>query len=252
FTGNTDPSDIRTKFLHYGLVRTDVEAVPRRDFAIKGYSKPQFMYAHNKKFLQSDINIYMPSINFDTADEAVRKLFNEYFGSGMNSIMFQEIREFRSLGYRTYGYFYYDPLNRTPSYNCAYLGTQCDKTYDGVEALRDLLVDLPDRPDKLAPAIEHQVVSRNSSYIDFRSLPGFVQGCQEQGWTRDRRVDITNRISRLTMDDLRAFHSKYIKGRPMVVLVSGNTKKYDPKAVAALLGPGTQATEVTFKQLFKF
>ena len=118
--------------------------------------------------------------------------------------------------------------------------------------MHDLLVDLPDRPDKLAPAIEHQVVSRNSSYIDFRSLPGFVQGCQEKGWTRDRRVDITNKIGRLTMDDLRAFHGKYIKGRPMVVLVSGNAKKYDPKAVAKLLGNDAKLTEVKFDQLFKF
>ena len=72
------------------------------------------------------------------------------------------------------------------------------------------------------------------------------------GWQRDHRAEITEQISRLTMDDLRAFHNKYIKGRPLVVEITGNAKKYDPKAVAKLLGTDTKLTEVKFDQLFKF
>ena len=74
----------------------------------------------------------------------------------------------------------------------------------------------------------------------------------EIGWDRDRRVDITNQISRLTMDDLRVFHNKYIKGRPLVVEITGNAKKFDPEAVVKLLGDDAKLIEVKFDQMFKF
>lgn len=48
--------------------------------------------------------IYMSQISnkgekFDPAAESGRQLYNEYFGGGMNSIVFQEMRESRGLAY---------------------------------------------------------------------------------------------------------------------------------------------------------
>ena len=252
FTGNTSPEDVCAKLRQYDLVREKVGVAPRRAFKRQKQDQNQVYYAHNKKFLQSDIQFIIPSIDFDTADQAASFLFNEYFGGSMNGVVFQEIREFRSLGYSTRGYFSYNLRNLNPSFLYCYLGTQCDKTYDGVEAMRQLMVDFPERPDKLAPAIEQKVAARNSDYYDFRNIPSFVHNNMEIGWTYDHRAEITQQISRLTMDDLRAFHNKYIKGRPLVVEITGNAKKYDPKAVAKLLGTDTKLTEVKFDQLFKF
>ena len=252
FTGNTSPEDMCAKLLQYGLVRTDVQVMPRRAFKRLKQDGPKVYYAHNKKFLQSNIVFNIPGINYDTADQAACILFNEYFGGSMNGIVFQEIREFRSLGYSTRGYFSYDIFNINPSFLYGYLGTQCDKTYDGVEAMRDLMVEFPERPDKLAPAIEQKVAARNSSYCGFRDIPSFVHSNMEIGWDRDHRADITNQISRLTLDDLRAFHNKYVKGRPLVVEITGNAKKFDPKAVVKLLGNDAKLIEVKFDQMFKF
>ena len=171
----------------------------------------------------------------------------------MNSVIFQEIREFRSLGYSTGGAFSYYMLNLNPAYTYTYLGTQCDKTLEGVEALRDLMIAFPERPEKLQPAIQHLIVSRNSNYITFRNLPGMVRyWVEERGWNRDHRTDLTEQISQLTLNDLRAFHAKYIKDRPLVVTISGNAKKFDPDAVAKLLGPNVKPIKVDFDQMFRF
>ena len=262
FSGNYDPTTLAEKLVQYYLVRDSVTDMPRRDYKQKQYTTPQLFYATNKKFLQSDINITVPSSYFDTtyykpdgspSDVAVATLFNEYFGGGMNSVVFQEIREFRSLGYRTYGYFSYNPLNLNPAHTYAVLGTQCDKTAEGVEALRDLIINFPERPEKLEPSIQNEVISRNSNYITFRNLPANVRYMVEEvGWQRDHRADITEQISRLTMDDLRAFHSKYIKGRPLVVTICGNAKKFDPQSVANLLGQNVKPIQVDFDQMFRF
>ena len=262
FSGNTDPSALADKLQHYGLVRDSVTDMHPRTYKRKDYTSSQFFYATNKKFLQSNISFYVPSIYLDTnifttdgspCDRAAGSLFTEYFGSGMNSVIFQEIREFRSLGYSTRAYVSASLLRLNPLYTYAYLGTQCDKTQEGVEAIRDLLVTFPERPEKIQPAIQQMVSSRNSNYLTFRRIPEMVQYWKEEhGWHRDYRADLTEQMSRLTIDDLRAFHAKYIKDRPMIVVISGNAKKFDPKAVAKLLGDNVTPTEVTFDQMFRF
>ena len=78
----------------------------------------------------------------------------------------------------------------------------------------------------------------------FRSLDG--------GRTWDKGTDLTEQISRLTLNDLRAFHAKYIKDRPLIVTISGNAKKFDPDAVAKLLGPNVKPIKVDFDQMFRF
>lgn len=253
FSGNTDPEDICQLMRQCGFVRDDVKVMPRRAFQYQKADKNQVYYCTNKKFLQSDIMFYMMSGDFNTKDQAAVELFNEYFGGGMNSIVFQEIREFRSLGYSTMGRFTWDVFNRTPATLYCYLGTQCDKTQEGVEAMRDLMLELPVRPDKLGPAKEQLVLDRNSSYNTFRSLPGYVcEHMEEHGWTRDLYPEITGKIAALTMDDLKAFHQKYLKERPLVVIISGNAKKFDAKKIGKLLGDNTPVTEVKFKQMLKF
>lgn len=253
FTGNTDPDNLAQLIRKCGFVREDVTVMPRRAFEAKKLDKSQVYFCTNKKFLQSDIMCYMMDGKFDKGDEAAAELFNEYFGGGMNSIVFQEIREFRSLGYSTAGRCQWNRLNLTPVTLYCYLGTQCDKTRDGVEAMRDLMVDLPVRPDKLGPAIEQLVLDRNSNYNTFRSLPGYVRECVEyKGWTRDMYPEITGQIGGLNMDHLKSFHQKYIKGRPLVVVISGNAKKFKVKDVAKLLGDNVPVTEVKFNQMFRF
>lgn len=249
FSGNADPAALAALLLKHGLVRADsVESVGRRAFKQNIPATSQVYCCHNKKFLQSDIDFVIPSLDYDTSDIAVLTLFNEYFGGGMNSVVFQEIREFRSLGYSTYGYMSSDNFRRNPNHMYCYLGTQCDKTLDGIEAMKSLLDTFPVRMDKFEPAIEHQVAARNSLHIDFRSLPAAVESFVEQGWTRDRRAEITGQISRLTLADLQAFHKKYIEGRPLIVFISGNTKKFDKQALKAY----GSVTEVKYDQMFRF
>lgn len=69
-----------------------------------------------------------------------------YFGVGMGSVLFQEIREFRSLAYSTsanvYRQYYVD-RDWTPVYLSAVVGTQGDKTIDAMTVLDSLIKHLP-------------------------------------------------------------------------------------------------------------
>lgn len=250
FVGNSEPEKVAKILRNQGLVREDVTVMPKRIREPKNFSGDTVYYASNKKFLKSDIDLYMPSSKFDyMKDRAACTMFNEYMGGGMNSVFFQEIREFRSLGYSTHGYFSYDFLNRIPAHFYGYLGTQCDKTIDGIEAMKELMVNFPDREEKFGLSRDYLISVRNSNYYTFRSIPSQVRyWVEEENLDHDPRVEVTEQIRNMKYDDLKAFHKKYISGRPFITLITGNAKQFDPKSLKKF----GAVKEVKYKDIIRF
>lgn len=249
YVGNRDAREVASLLMKSNLVREKVEVVPERTPPMRKLTENEVYYSTNKKFLQSNMRLFMQSGDFDIKDRAAALAFNEYYGGGMNSIIFQEIREFRSLGYATYGTFGFHERNLFPCYLFTYLGTQCDKTFDGIEALRDLMLEFPDHEAKFATSQDFLVKARNSNYITFRSIPSQVRYWREvQHLDHDPRAELTKQIESLKYSDLRAFYNKYIQGRPMVIILNGNDKKFDAKALQKY----GKVHKVEYKQMMKF
>ncbi|MBQ1409264.1 MAG: insulinase family protein [Bacteroidales bacterium] len=250
FIGNSEPKVVADLLRQHNLVRDNVTVMEKRIRKPKDFTEDALFYATNKKFLKSDLDLFIPSSTFDyLADRAACSMFNEYMGGGMNSVFFQEIREFRSLGYSTYGYFTYDRLNRRPAFFYAYLGTQCDKTNDGIAAMKELMVNFPDREEKFYLSRDYLVSVRNSNYLTFRSIPQQVRDWMEnEKLTSDPRIEITKQIRDMKYEDLKAFHKKYVAGRPFVAIITGNAKQFDLKDLKKY-GP---VKEIKYKNIIKF
>ena len=231
FVGNTTPERIVNILQTENLVHSAVTTVPIRLRQPRTFTENEVYYTSNNSFLKSDLSLTIQSRDIDYKnDRAAAAMFNEYMGGGMNSVFFQEIREFRSLGYSTYGYFHYDRLNRYRGFFYGYLGTQCDKTMDGVAAMSDLMKKFPQRKAKFVPSRDYLIATRNSSYIGFRQLPAQVRYWREvERIEADPRAEITNEIKGLRFIDLEEFHQKYVEGRPMVIMIDGNAKKFNTK-----------------------
>jgi predicted Zn-dependent peptidase len=250
YVGNRDPKQVAQLLRRHNLVRDDVTVMSKRVRKPRSFNENAVYYCSNKKFLKSDIDFYIPAGNFDyKQDRAACSMFNEYMSGSMAGIFFQEIREMRSLAYSTYGNFRYDRFNRTPGNYYGFVGTQCDKTEDAIAAMRDLMIRFPERKEKFSNAQDYLISVRNSSYQTFRSFPGNYRYLVEEEKTdRDERVEITNEIRQLNYDDLHTFHKKYVEGRPMVIFISGNAKKFDLKS----LGQYGKVQEVKYKDMIKF
>ena len=250
YVGNSDPKQVAKLLRQHNLVRDDVTVMSKRVRKPRSFNENAVYYCSNKKFLKSDIDFYIPAGNFDyKKDRAACSMFNEYMSGSMAGIFFQEIREMRSLAYSTYGNFRYDRFNRTPGNYYGFVGTQCDKTEDAIAAMRDLMIRFPERKEKFSNAQDYLISVRNSSYQTFRSFPGNYRYLVEEEKTdRDERVEITNEIRQLNYDDLHTFHKKYVEGRPMVIFISGNAKKFDLKN----LGQYGKVQEVKYKDMIKF
>ncbi len=250
YVGNSDPKQVAQLLRKHNLVRDEVTVMSKRLRKPRTFDEGAVFFANNKKFLKSDIDFYIPAGNFDyRKDRAACSMFNEYMSGSMAGIFFQEIREMRSLAYSTYGNFRYDRFNRTPSHYYGYVGTQCDKTEDAIAAMRDLMINFPERKEKFSNAQDYLISVRNSNYLTFRSFPSNYRYLVEEEKTdRDERVEVTKEISQLNYDDLRAFHKKYIEGRPMVIFISGNAQKYNPQNLTKY----GKVHEVKYKDIIKF
>lgn len=210
------------------------EILPER--ALKGddnfrvenkFTEPQVFIAHNKKFRQSNIYFHIPSEKLSREDEALSALFSKYFGTDMYSIVFQEIREFRSLGYTAYSYFSYDNLERKPGHLFSFLGTQGDKTMDGITAMSGLMTDMPERRAKFEASKEALIKSRASQYFTFREKPGIVQDWVRKGYDHDPRAEVASIIRKAEFEDVMSFYNRLVKNRPVILMMSGNMKKMD-------------------------
>ena len=247
FSGNIDNQDVIKTLEKYNIVKNNVVKAPRKVKVEKNFTDNQVFIAHNKKFRQSNIYMHVPSVTLDKKDQAVSQVFNKYFGTDMYSIVFQEIREFRSLGYTAYGYYTYDVLNRKPGYLFTFLGTQSDKTNEGIEALRGLITDMPERMEKFNASKDALIMSRASNYVGFRDIPESVCTWVEQGYDHDPRLEITEIIRNTEYKDVYDFYKRNVADRPIIIMMSGNKKQIDVKALEKY---GT-VKELKYKEIFR-
>ena len=80
---------------------------------------------------------------FDYAADPYVSLYNEYFGGGMNSIVFQEMREARGLAYTAQAYLSTPYDLDMPYMYIAFIATQNDKMQQAIEAFEDIINNMP-------------------------------------------------------------------------------------------------------------
>jgi predicted Zn-dependent peptidase len=164
------------------------------------------------------------------------ELFNEYYGTGMNSIVFQEMRESRALAYNAGASLVVPSFTNNDYYFRATIASQNDKLRKAVEGFAEIIETLPEAPENLEIAkaaitnkIRTQRVSGISvlySYIRNRSL----------GFTVPREQLIYDKVMRLTMFDLLSTHEDWIRGRTYYYAILGDPKDLD-MAFLRTLGP---------------
>lgn len=247
YSGNIQPKQVVAMLTENKLVHPNAVKGQEKVRMEKKYDAPRVFLASNKKFRQSNIYFYVTGEKLNAKDKAMSALFSKYFGTDMYSIVFQEIREFRSLGYTAYANYMYDYLDRKPGNLFGFLGTQSDKTLDGMNAFKDLIVDMPVRMEKFNASKEALLKSRASDYIGFRSMPLYVQNWMKQGYDHDPRAESTNIIRNASFEDVQSFYNRMIKDRPVVIMMSGNEKKIDKKE----LGKFGAVTKLKYKQIVK-
>ncbi|MGV8963552.1 MAG: M16 family metallopeptidase [Candidatus Saccharimonadaceae bacterium] len=196
------------------------------------YSKSKVFFYNDPKATQSIVQAYMLGpIQNGTYDKNVSLLFNAYFGAGMSSLMFQEIREFRSLAYRANSSMENPPVkfrNKAMRFNM-FLSTQADKTTDAILALQTLLTVMPLSNERLDAAKQSLINQAQSAYPNFRQKSQRIANYKQQGYDHDPNKITVEEVSNMDLQDLTDFYKQHIQNQTMVYIVVGNKSKIDMK-----------------------
>ena len=164
---------------------------------------------------------------FDAKDTPIINLYNDYFSGGMNSIVFQEMREARGLAYSSYAGLWRGNTLEEPYYFYAFIATQNDKVQQAIEAFDEIIEEMP-RSEKafdlaksgLLANLESQRTTKANvlwSYLDYEKF----------GLTEDKNKTVYEGIKNLTLDDVVKFQQEQIKARPYTYCILGDKNDLD-------------------------
>ncbi|PZU25241.1 MAG: peptidase M16, partial [Chryseobacterium sp.] len=173
-------------------------------------------------------------------------VFNEYFGRGLSSIVFQEIRESKSLAYSAYvSYAPNSELNH-PDYITTYIGTQPDKLQIAVDTMTELMSELPEVPSQFENARNAALKQIASTRITRTNIFFNTLRLKKLGIDYDFRKDIYHQIQNLKFSDLKEFYQTSIKPIHFNTAIIGKKENLNREAVDKM---GT-FKEVSLKDIF--
>ena len=163
----------------------------------------------------------------DLSQDPYLSLFNEYYGGGMNAIVFQEMRESRALAYSA-GARLTEPEYPDDTYAFyASIASQNDKLRQAVEAFDLIVEDMPQSPENLEIAKAAILGQLRTRRVTGQSVLFNYLNAEELGLTEPREKQIFEKVGDLTMDDLVATHARWIKGRTYLFTILGDPKDLD-------------------------
>ncbi|WP_332021841.1 M16 family metallopeptidase [Kaistella sp.] len=175
-------------------------------------------------------------------------VFNEYFGRGLSSIVFQEIRESKSLAYSAYvSYANNSELNR-PDYITTYIGTQANKLPQAVSAMDELMANLPQVPAQFENAKNAALKQIASGRINRTNIFFNQLNLKKLGIDYDLRKDIYTEIEKLTLADVTNFYNAEVKPLKYNTAIIGKKENLD---MAAMSKMGT-FHEVSLEEIFGY
>jgi zinc protease len=143
----------------------------------------------------------------------------------MQSIIFQEIREFRSFAYSSGAYIHRPFYKDEKTSLTAYVGTQADKTQEAVEVMLNILNSQPDKSDRIDMVRKSLIQSINSDKPGFRQISYPVANYYRQNYTEDPRKQWVEVYKGMSFDDIVGVYSRQYYQKPALITIIGDEKK---------------------------
>ncbi len=204
-------------FVHYDMVQAEI------------------MWIHNA-------GTYNPELT------PIIRSYNEYFGGGMSSIVFQEIRESKALAYSSYSYFQTPSRKDIPFYNIAYVGTQADKIHEAIQAMNELLNNMPKTEISFNAAKNNLKTAIESERIIKSDILFQYENALKLGLNYDIRKTVYEQLNSIDLNKVAEFARKYIQNKPYTYIILGSKDKINLKSLEKY----GNVTELSMEQIFGY
>ncbi len=230
YYGPSELEEVKSMVNSYHNVPEKLSAIPPTyNFVERTLDKT--VYVVDFDMTQVEILMLSNGIKYDPNNVPVIALYNNYFGGGMSSIVFQDLRESKALAYST-GSGYSAPNKFNKNYfNSSYIGSQADKLSEAMKGLSDLLNNMPrseagfnSSKELILQEMRTHRVTKSDIFFNYLSA-------ENMGNKIDIRKDIYQKVQNYKFEDIEKFQKENVKGKPVTVLVLGKKENLDLKVL---------------------
>lgn len=226
YYGSQELSSAKNNLNNLHKTPSKLLAYPKPVTFARNETNSKKIYFVNYKMVQAEIYwMNKQTMPFDTNSYPIVTLFNEYYGGGMSSIVFQTIRESKALAYSTFSRYNMPQKKTDPYYMMAYIGTQADKINDAIPAMNELLTTLPKSENGLnvaKDAIKQQIETQRTNKTDVFFA---MMTASKLGLNHSVSKDIYEQVGALNLADLETFFNQRIKDKPYNYIIMGSKEK---------------------------
>ena len=213
------------------------------------YDKTQIFFLPDPKLQQATVYFYFLGEPYDTKNEVVKDGFNQYFSGGFSGIILDEIRTKRSMAYSTYGVMSSAPLAGKPMSFVGYIGTQSDKVVDAVQTFLHLTDSMPMHPERIEAVRTMIRQEMQISQPSMRSKSMVYEAWKRLGYKDDPSRVHAGALNNLTYEQIAQYYKEHIQGKPMAIMIVGDPKQIDKKALGKIAKVKTVSVNTLFAPL---
>jgi len=186
-------------------------------------------------------NIYLMMYHNESRDwhpeqEAVVDLFNEYYGGGMNGIVFQEMREARGLAYSAAAYYITPSKKDEKEYCQTYIITQNDKMMDAVNQFHVILNDMPASETAFQIAKDAVTKQLASMRVTKSAVINAYLIARRLGIDYDQNERVYNALPGVNLQTIVDFEKAQMANKAYRYIILGDEKELDMEALGKI-GP---------------
>ena len=178
--------------------------------------------------------------------QPVVEIFNEYFGGGMNSVVFQELRESRGLAYSAWATYNTPGRKNHNEFARTQIISQNDKMMDCIRTFNNIIDTIP-QSEKAFGLAKQAITKRLAAQrtTKFSILNAYL-AAQRMGIDYDINEKIYNALPGITMKDMVDFEKETMAGKPYRYLILGDEKNLDIKSLERIAPVKRLTTEEIF------
>ncbi|MDA7578748.1 insulinase family protein [Flavobacteriales bacterium] len=227
YYGPENISDLKIKLENIHFNKSDLNPLPKKkEYKELDLQKP-IVYVVDYDMKQAEVIMLSKGSKLNMSEFSKIKFHNEYFGGGMSSIVFQEMRESKALAYSVYSTYTIPKDTNSSHYLMSYIGTQVDKLSEAMSGMSELLDEMPKAETNMNNAKEAIIQRIRTERLTKSKVLSEYEKAQEQGVNYDMRTDLYNQVQAFNVDTLNDFHNSHIANRNRVVMVLGAKSDLD-------------------------
>ena len=222
-------------------------AAPAKTFKQEVPVKNQVLFA-DYDMVQAETRWIRNTEVYNPEKSTIVNVFNNYFGGGMGSLVFQTIRESKALAYSTYGYYVQPQKKDQDYYMLGYVGSQADKFNDATVAMNELLTKMPELSKNLDLAKNQVKKDIQTERITQDAIIYNYLNAKNLGLTDDIRKQIYAKVDAVTMADIKNFHQTHFSGKPYTYAIVASEKRISQDDMKKL----GEVKKLTLEEIFGY